>query len=161
MIAVVAAVEQAVIRHHTLVGHTVPLLQRAAQVAYGPSLAVGAGSLWPKERAWGVEVQLAAEIGHLLAREFGTVAAGSMVGERGTAALSIEATPEHKGGARAGADLGNLGGGVAQPIKPHGLQASAIGAVVGCLVGRLQRACGIVGQLEGSLSHARHCTTFT
>lgn len=118
--------------------------------------------LFPAMDPWSVEdMQLALEVGDLLATEFGAVAAGAMVGKRGNAAFLVEATPQHEGGAQAAGDVGNPGRGVAQPIEPHRLQARAIGSILGRPLGCQQRPGCFVGQVETSLSHAFHCTTCT
>ena len=145
MVAELTTCEQGVIRDRALIGDAIPLLDGAAQVVYGPGQTVGCGGCRSEERARHVEPQLAREIGELLLGQFGAVAADTMVVKGRNGAVAIGTAPLHQAGAGAAGNLGDLGGRIAQAVQSHRLEPSAIGAVVGRVLGCHQCAGSLVG----------------
>ncbi len=82
MIAVVAALEQ-VVGDNALVGHAILELDGLAQGGDTPGPTISRAGRRAKQRPGGVLAQLAAEVGDLVAGEFGTVAPNPLVVERG------------------------------------------------------------------------------
>src|SRR5262245_55402923 len=126
MVGVVAAFEEVVVGDDALVADTIPELNRTLEIGDTPGLTIGCGGVGAKERAWGIQAQLAAELGDLLGGQLGAVATSALVVECSDATTAVGVAPKHQAGARAAGDFGDLDSRVAHAVEADSLQARTI-----------------------------------
>jgi hypothetical protein len=133
--------------------HPIPLLHSAGQIFHRPVLPIGRMRFWPKQIIRSILAQLLTHFGHLFGLQFCPRRSTPMFSQTRCTALPKLATPSHQAGAITARDLQDLRDGIAAPLHPHGLQASAGTAIFGLGVSPLEFLVLLFVEFKSSFCH--------